>query len=253
MKSLVNLEKNCDEFVRIWNKPIEKKSIKQHLESRTQALIEIRSKTIKQLHAAAENWGWEEHQQLNTWFSKQLAHNQKKWFVAAFFSIVALPDELFDVMIMAGVLEVCPSSNRTFIEICVKHQGLRAVLQSLVHYVRVGSNAEKAGAIQARYWASDFKNDSTLKRLKLEFRELILDEFIENNDLLVRTNIVPYLEPEAYPESMHEKFYNAAIIARNHDSEYIRHRIALQLKEENMLKKNGFALAMAKPVINPQS
>ena len=178
MNSFEDLEKNCDEFVRVWNKPLRQNFRKKDLESRNEALIKIRSKALKQLLSASENWSWEEHQQLNNWLSKQLAHSQRKWFVTSFFSVVSLPDELFDAMIKAGVLEKCPSSKRAFVEICLKHQGLQAVLESLVNFVKVGSNTEKAGAIQARYWATDFKNDSALKPLKLEFRELILDEFI---------------------------------------------------------------------------
>jgi len=253
MKSLENLEKHCDEFVKVWNTRLDKKSISQSSQSRNQALIKIRSKALKQLNLAAKDWEWEDHQLLNTWFSKQLSHNDNKWFVVAFFRLVTLPHEMFDAMIMAGILEICPSSNRPFIEICIQHHGLPSVLQSLISYIKHGNNTEKAGAIKARYWATDFKNDGSLRGLKLEFRELILDEFIVNEDLSVRTNIVTYLEPEVYPENMHEKFSKVANIARNHDSEYIRNRIATQLKDEkNMLIKNGRALVMAKPIIKPE-
>jgi len=243
----VDIEQYCDEWLRIRKKPPKNFTPKTQSEW-SKSLNAQRSIALKGIASAVKHWEWKDHSRLNVWFSEALSHPDKKWFVVALFNIGILPNFLFKDMLMAGVLERNPSANRAFIEVCIKHRGLKSVLELLIHYIKYGSNTEKAGAIQARYWATNNYLNEDIDGLKLQFKSLVLDEFLQNEDVSVRTNIVSFLELEAYPKFMHEKFFKAAKIARTHENEYIRHLIALQLGDENALKENGLLLAMAKPL-----
>jgi len=242
----VDIEQYCDEWLRIRKNSPKNFTPKTQSEWR-KSLNAQRSIALKGIASAVKHWEWKDHLRLNVWFSEALSHSDKKWFVVDLFSIGILPNSLFKDMLMAGVLERNPSANRVFIEVCIKHRGLKSVLELLIHYIKYGSNIEKAGAIQARYWATHNCLNEDIDDLKLKFKSLVLDEFIQNEDVSVRTNIVPFLELEAYPDFMREKFFQAARIARDHESEYIRHRIKLQLKDEDALKENGLLMVMAKP------
>jgi len=219
----------------------------ENMSAWSESLRTVRSNTLKYLATMTADWKWENHSQLNDWFSKMLEHPQKKWFVLDLFSKADLPEALFNDMMMAGILELDPSANRGFIEVCIRKKGLKHVLGLLIHYIKYGNTTQKAGAIQARYWATYNRLNEDVDDLKMEFKELILDEFIKNENISVRVNIVPFLEPETYPSSLRGKFLEAASIAREHENEYIRHRIALQMKDDNALTANGLLLAIPKP------
>lgn len=244
----MDIEEYYEDWLRIRKNPPENFTPKKQFAWR-KSLKAQRSIALRGIASAVEHWEWKDHLRLNVWFSEALSHPDKKWFVVDLFEIGILPGSLLKDMLMAGVLERNPSANRAFIEVCIKHRGLRSVLELLIHYIKYGSNIEKAGAIQARYWATHNYFNEDVDDLKLQFKSLVLEEFIENEDVSLRTNIVPFLELEAYPKFMHEKFFKAANIARAHENEYIRHRITLQLKDENALKESGTLLAIVKPLI----
>ena len=244
MTKNVEVENYCEEWLRIRNTP-PINNMRETLLERRRALEAVRTATLHHLATSSINWEWANHSQLNDWFSEMLSHPQKKWFVLDLFSAAYLPKVLLKDMLMAGILEQNPSANRGFIEICIREAGLKFVLRRLLHHIKHGNNREKAGAIQARYWATHNRLNEDVDDLKMEFKKLILHEFITNENLSIRMNVVPFLEPDAYPTSLHEKFLEAATIARTHENEYIRHRISMQMKDDNALKENGLLLAMA--------
>ena len=88
------------------------------------------------------------------WFAEAPTDPDRKWFVADVFKFQTLPKRLFGPMLRAGVLERNPSLNRVFIEPCVRSLGGRRVLEELLRYLDSGTDAEKAGAASALYWAS---------------------------------------------------------------------------------------------------
>lgn len=246
MTTNIGIEKYCKDWTRIRDTPMTNHKPETFRE-RSKSLKEVRSASLKYLATQSINWTWENHSHLNGIFSKMLSHPQRKWYALDLFSVARLPDALFKDMFMAGILEENPSANRGYIEICIREKGLKHVLSLLIHYIKYGKNVEKAGAIQARYWATNNPRNENVDDLKMEFKELILDEFVKNDDLSIRTNIVPFLEPEAYPSSLRTKFLGAAKIAKTHKNEYIRQRISMQMKNDDALKENGLLLTMAKP------
>jgi hypothetical protein len=141
-------------------------------------------------------------------------------------------------MLRAGVLERNPSANRVFIEPCVKSLGGRRVLEALLRYLESGTDAEKAGAASALYWAFGNPRNEELGELWERIRCRMLREFVGNPDLNVRRRIIPMLqlEPEAYPEELRPLIQRAIEIARSHPDEYIRHRVEVQLGADVLLK-----------------
>lgn len=165
------------------------------------------------------------------WLREALADPERKWFVALVFKFQPVPKRLFGAMLLAGVLERNPSLNRVFIEPCVRSLGGRAVLERLARYLEIGTEAEKAGAASALYWAGGNPRGEDLHELHQRLRSRMLWEFVHNANLDVRRRIIPRLrlEPEAYPEELRSLIPIAVEIARSHPDPYIRHRVEIQL------------------------
>jgi len=165
------------------------------------------------------------------WLAQALADDERKWFVADVFELQTVPRRLLGPMVRAGVLERNPSFNRRFIEPCVRSLGGRRVLEELLRYLESGTDAEKAGAASALYWAFGNPRNEELAGLWERLRCRMLREFVDNPDLNVRRRIIPmlHLEPEAYPEELRPLIKVAVQVARSHPDEYIRHRAEVQL------------------------
>jgi hypothetical protein len=82
-----------------------------------------------------------------------LRDGERKWLVAAVFARSPVPKRLLAAMIHAAIAEVDPSLNRYFVEPCIASYGHRVVNEALLEYVEKGSDFEKAGAVNALYWA----------------------------------------------------------------------------------------------------
>ncbi len=130
--------------------------------------------------------------------------------------------------------------------------------EALLHYVETGSDFEKAGAVNALYWAGmplRFVGDTreytlenatpesraaylALEDVWLRKRCLLLQEFVANENVHVRRSIIPSLnlEESAYPDALKPLVAQAIEIARNHDDDYIRQRVEVQLGNERLLR-----------------
>jgi hypothetical protein len=186
-------------------------------------------------------------------------HDQEhKWLVAEVFAKVSVPRRLLNALLQASVYEVNPSLNRYFVEPCIASYGHRVVIEALLHYVEHGSAFEKAGAVNALYWAGvplcytgntrEFTLENAtpesraayleLNDVLLRKRCLFLQEFVSNENVHVRRSIIPSLklEESSYPDALKSLVAQAIEIARNHDDEYIRHRVEVQLGNERLLR-----------------
>ncbi len=65
----------------------------------------------------------------------------------------SLPEELFAPLMAAAVYDPDPSFCRWFVEPAVYVFGRRRVMAALVDYLRIGTDAERAGAVRAWYCA----------------------------------------------------------------------------------------------------
>ncbi|MFC4517922.1 hypothetical protein [Streptomyces ehimensis] len=160
------------------------------------------------------------------------------------------PEQWFDTLVRAAVLDPNPSFNRQFVEPAVASFGRRRVLTTLIRYLRTGTNQERAGAARAWYWAQPSLEitgqDDTGKwiptpdsqaefeavaDLSAEWGEATLREFVANDDLDVRRCILPglSLRPERHPAELHDLVAEAVNVARTHPDEYLRHRVEHQV------------------------
>ena len=186
------------------------------------------------------------------WLIQALEDEQRKWFVAFIVKKLAgeLPKQLkrvlFSPLIRAAVYERNPSLNRRFVEPSVAVFGHRQVNEALLDLVEQGSSFEKAGAVNALYWARprlSFIKESqaayeALADLRLRQRCLFLREFVSNPNLDVRRSIIPHLvlDPSCYADELQPLVLKAIEIATTHSDDYIRHRLEVQLGREHLLK-----------------
>jgi hypothetical protein len=216
-------------------------------------------------HASSEQVVKEAHRMLSSatpddWetLKQALKDGKRKWLVAAVFSRSPVPKRLLAAMIHAAIYEVNPSLNRYFVEPCLASYGHRVVNEALLEYVEDGSNFEKAGAVNALYWAQmplrffGVTRDFTLENATPESRDaylelndvwhrkrcLFLREFVTNADVNVRRSVIPSLNLDEadYPDDLKPLVAQAVEIARNHADDYIRHRVEVQLGNERLLR-----------------
>jgi hypothetical protein len=180
------------------------------------------------------------------WFRNALEHEEEKFFAAwVLREPREIPETLYEPMIRAGVHERNPSMNRVFVQPCLAAFGLRRVNETLLEFFENGSEMEKAGAVQAMYWASMIRRrDSDRQKpearawfeavgdLWMRQRCRLLREFVSNPSVVVRQRIVPHLDlrnASSYPDEFQPLVPKAIQIARSHADDYIRHRIEIQM------------------------
>jgi hypothetical protein len=194
------------------------------------------------------------------WIRDALEDQPRKWFVAVVFTYLPLPvpEDLFLPMIHTAVYEIDPSFNRYFVEPCIRTYGHRCVNEALLEFFEKGTDFEKAGAVNALYWARlglAFRGNVPAYTREYAIPEsvaaydalvdiwvrrdcLFLKEFVKNQDLHVRRSIIPSLKLDAsyYPDELKPLVAEAIHIAQNQEDDYIRHRVKVQLGEERLLK-----------------
>lgn len=198
------------------------------------------------------------------WFLDALLDEKRKWFVV-FFLVFFLSEiirrnaeKLYQPLIGAAILEESSSQNRKFIELCLKTYGHREVYDTLLQYVKNGSNEEKKGAVRALYWAKpklvfakdakdhSFKNATpeskklynSVRGLEIRKNNILLRAFIENEDSDVRRALIPALKlrTEHAPEEAKPLIEQAIEIARASDDEFLSERVEIQTGGEKTPK-----------------
>lgn len=197
----------------------------------------------------------------------QWQHAARAAVIAALRQAGPWPEGVFGALMRAIVHDPDPSFNRQLIEPALAAAGHRRVQEALLHLLDNGTNAEKAGAARAWYWAQipldgpqakDWKerfahDPETALNAFMEFRarwheitrreltfteevtarwrEAALREFVVNEDLDVRRCLLPglTLQPGRYPDSLKDLVTASVRIARAHPDEYIRHRVEQQV------------------------
>ena len=191
------------------------------------------------LHAAGERAAQNSPEDWQ-WLRAALDDPQKKWFVANVFRFQPVPERMFVPMLRTAVYERNPSLNRDFIEPCMRSFGARQVNGELLQYLESGTDAEKAGAATAFYWAllyfSEFPATDTghireLRELRDRIRCQMLREFVNNENLDVRRRIIAELplRESWYPEEVWPLVSRAIEIARSHPDKYLRRSAGIPL------------------------
>jgi hypothetical protein len=194
------------------------------------------------------------------WILKHIGDPAKRRFLSLIFEgTESLDDQFLPVLITAGVNEVDPSNNRLFIYPAVRHFGRQRVMRVLLDVIQAGSDFEKAGAINALYWArpgltwkfaenNQYTLETATPESRLEYLSVLdlqqeiavclLDLFLTTKSVDVQRSIIPSLslKTSSYPASRHALIEDAIAVARAHDDEYIRHRVEVQLGNESLLR-----------------
>jgi hypothetical protein len=193
------------------------------------------------------------------WLTEALADEVRRWFVSRVARGSGEMDEaLVRPMLDAAINEVDPSWNRWFVEPCITAVGYRRVNEYLLDVVASGTDFQKAGAVNALYWAGvhlvfrgdartfDYRDATPESRAEYEAlsdvwqreRELFLETFVSNQNVDVRRAIIGKLdlEPAHYREHLRPVVTHAIDIARSSDDDYIRHRVEVQLGNELLLR-----------------
>ncbi|WP_086840237.1 hypothetical protein [Amycolatopsis kentuckyensis] len=140
-----------------------------------------------------------------------------------------LPEPFFGVLVRAAVHDPDPSFNRQFVEPLRAAFGTRRTQEALLEVLTTGTNAERAGAARAWYWATL----ETLDDVQDRWNRAALREFVANEDLDVRRCVLPQLtlDPADYPAELHPLVAEAVHLARTHSDDYLRHRVELQVAD----------------------
>lgn len=151
-----------------------------------------------------------------------------------------LPEEWFAPLMAAAVHDPDPSLCRWFVEPAVYAFGRRRVMAALVDYLRVGTEAERAGAFRAWYCAhvplradrspafgpGGARNPALdeSEDIKAAWLEASLHVFAEATDLRMRHRALLYLPTSrtAYPQPLHELLASTRASARAHPDPHIR-------------------------------
>ena len=213
--------KELEELFNSWN----------NLRNKDHNNAKLTLKKARRIISVSGSDGW-------SWVSDSLHDEIKKWFIASIFEKMPVPNYLFNEMLYASIMEGNPSSNRKFIEPCVRSFGVLSVLNEILKYLETGSNREKAGAVSILYWIRETPDEKIPEEIYTKIRCWRLREFVNNEDVALRQRIVPalILDPKCYPEELHNLIQKAIQIAQKHPDEYIRHRIEIQLGGEGPYK-----------------
>ncbi len=157
-----------------------------------------------------------------------------------------VPEEWYEPLLRAAVHEPDPSLNRQLVEPLVAAYGHRRVRLALIAYVDTGSAPDAAGAARAWYWTHQVRGYSrgshpappdsvasqdALSELSQRYFHTALRRFVTEDDLDMRRCILPGLplDPQAYPDAMHDLVTQAVRIARTSPDDYLRHRVEIQV------------------------
>ena len=147
----------------------------------------------------------------------------------------ALSERFFVLYLRAAIDECDPTTNRSYVEPLVARFGLRRVIAALLEVFSRGGPADKAGALNALYWAQaplTFVGDGPLtidnatpesralylavEDLRQQRDVLFLRAFVEESDQSLRRCLLARitLDADAYPPELRPLVERAQRIAR---------------------------------------
>lgn len=150
----------------------------------------------------------------------------QQYFVTDFLTLYRekIPKALYKAVFYAGIRHRDPSYNKSFFRIAEEIKGERAFFKDLVGIIRTGNDFEKVKAVDSLYWNFSlywcfvgeseyaFNKDTKLHietyRPRIDaVMETLVNEFLENDNLIVRYAISKFLPREMtrYPKSLKSK------------------------------------------------
>lgn len=200
-----SLDRICNEYISEWpGRP-------KHVDSLVQDARSI-------LRGSHEDWEW---------CREALKYPRKRWFIASLFARVPVPKRLLSSMVQTAIEVECPSTNRQFIEPCVRSLGALCLLKALRKTIEGGSVTEQTGAVDALYWVNSNPRNEDLTEERASLRQHMIRLFLETDFVPLQRSIISKLEPiQGEIEPLYEQ---VVVKARSHEDEYIRHRVEIQV------------------------
>ena len=199
------LDRFCDEYISEW--PGRPKNVDSLINDARSAM-----------QGSNEDWDW---------CREALEHPQKRWFVAKLFSRSPVPKRLLSSMVAAAIDVGNPSTNRHFIEPCIRSLGALGVLEALRKTLQEGSATEQTGAVDALYWANSNPRDEDLSDERALLRRIMVRLFLQTDFVPLQRSIISKLKPNSVEDD--PLFDQVVAKARNHEDDYIRHRVEVQI------------------------
>jgi hypothetical protein len=173
------------------------------------------------------------------------------WFVSTVLAhATSIADVLLEPLLDAGVEEVDPSYNRRFIEPCTEIFGVVRVRTYLAHIFEYGSDFQKAGAVNALYWAmvpfwprsvvpaeierqfAEYQaaravENEALGEVHARLGRLMVETFIATSSIELRRSLLGYVLPadESQSDPLRPLRTTALEIAQGLDDKYIQSRL----------------------------
>ena len=157
-----------------------------------------------------------------------------------------VPDAWFEPLIRVVVHDPNPSFSRQLISPPMDLFGRETVRRKLLDRLAAGSDAERAGAARAWYWAQagpalargsrepvprSPAEERAWAELRRAWRDTALQVFLSHEDIDVRRSILGGLDlrAEHYPADQRAAVARAVHIARTHPDQYLRDRVERQV------------------------
>jgi hypothetical protein len=196
-------------------------------------------------------------EQLVKWFEAALVGDDAtSAFATAVLKKIRVPKNLALFALELSIQEPNPSANRWFVVPALRGLGMYEACQRLLYVMENGSNYEKAGALNAIYWAAartnlveegiSFKegvekSSPECARLLREIQERVfricLLEFEWNEDLDLRRSFVRWISADEskYSEELRPVARQAVEIALGHPDDFIRECVERQLTHSPLI------------------
>lgn len=185
---------------------------------------EVHSKLVPRLPKIKE--------ELLNWFEEALLNDSKKWFAAGLLSMSPQSCKpLKKALLRAAIIEENPSFNRNFITPLCAVMTYSEAINSMFEMIDSNNPAEVAGVSNASYWVRIELGESDDIEARTQLNVWKIDRFLNLIDVYARRTLIAGMsfDKAFVPAKYREKINRVIELARNHEDEYIRHRLEIEL------------------------
>lgn len=171
-------------------------------------------------------------EELLNWFEEAFLNDSKKWFAAGLLSLTPQSCKpLKKALLRAAITEENPSFNRNFIAPLRAVMTYPEAINSMIEMIDSNNPAEVAGVSNASYWARIELSESDDLKARTQLNAWKIERFLDLSDVYARRTLIAGMsfDKAFVPDEYKEKSNRVIELARNHEDEYIRHRLEIEL------------------------
>ncbi|MFO0592026.1 MAG: hypothetical protein U0441_31050 [Polyangiaceae bacterium] len=167
------------------------------------------------------------------WFRSALADDSRKWVAAALLRLKPeAVSSLASDLLLAAMSEPNPSFNRAFVRPLRGAIDWQTAVDSLLRLAKATDPLARGGVARTSYWLRVELGppDPTSARM---LNTWILREFLQTSDAYAERSLIAAIvfDEQLIDDDARELLPQAVTKARAHPDEYVRHRLAINLKE----------------------